>query len=300
MKKTLILGLVALMLFLPLIAFTACTGENDDTNNDDITNQNENDSTVFQQSEWPICTTALEIPEGMTGDGVFAFPSYARHFEDLIDSTLDKGHYLPNGTFWSNDRPRYIFRGIVLSEMVDRVFIQYIDDRVFEPVMTINEILIVEVFYGALEVGETVTIQQLGAPSSGNFNNWAVRIPIGEEFLVFAAYETIEDERFGSKLRPLYNINSIFWIANPDDGRSISAFSDESVLESSAMILGHPEIGSFNITPENMEELANIARGNGVDVGTPIPAEVMERAQAAIDQRTEDLARWEAEQREVE
>ena len=305
MKKTLILGLVALMLFLPLIALTACTSENDDTNNDEITNQNENDVAVFQQSEWPTITNEFGITDDMNVNSIFAMPSYARHFEDLVNRVTSPGVYQPNGSLWPSE-PRHAFRGIVLGERAEWLT-QIIGENPFTLITTITEILVLENIVGDLLHGDIVELRQMGGIIENHMwsSDWRVEMPIGEEFLIFASDNFREghwliDFTGYNFIVPLYNINSIFWISNPDDGRGIGAFTDESILESNAKILGHPEIGSFDITPENMEELANLARNNGIDIGAPIPAEVMEMAQIAIDQRTEDLARWEAEQEEVE
>ena len=291
MKKILILVLTLILAF----AFFACTSENDADVNDenhendenDVTYTNENDVIqVFQMPSWPINTNPVTITDDMAVITSHALGTAARDFEVLA-----------RGVTLFGDRA---FRGVVLSERA-----AWIDSSLGEVhtpqarISTATKLLVLESFCGIVHPGDIVELWQGGGVIGESVDTFQYRLdmPVGEEFLVFARNFNNPRPHLEEFIIPVFNSGVIFWIANPDDGRGISAMTDESVIDSSALILRHPDSFGFDITPENMAELAEHARSIGIDVGAPIPAEVMEIAQVAIDQRTEDLARWEAEQR---
>ena len=293
MKKILLLALTLVFVF----AFFACTSENDvDVNDENHENdENENVETytndndviqVFQMPTWPINTNPVTITDDMTVITSHGSVSGAGEFAHLM-----------RGTTMFGDRA---FRGVALSERA-----AWVDDNGIEVhipqarISTATKLLVLESFCGIVQPGDIVELWQSGGVIDDQFriSRHRVDMPIGEEFLVFARDFNVNMPHLEEVIIPVFGIGTIFWIANPDDGRGMGAMTDESVIDSTALILGDPDNFSFDITPENMAELAEHARSIGIDVGAPIPAEVMEIAQVAIDQRTEDLARWEAEQR---
>ena len=296
MKKILTMALCATM----LLTLIACTSENDvDVNDVNLPTP----PARVELPEWSINTNPFDITDDMSVSNIHGIPDIAEssEYRNLCATGMLK--------FMMETRDGAVaFRGVVIDQWVTWA------DPSINPMpsgtkhlYTDTEFLIQEVLYGDLEVGETTVIRQLGGIDESVervrvwFNHLRVDLPIGEEYIVFAdrPWNTDETVRNG-----LSHYQSFHWIANPyGDGRGISALSDESIMTNTdAEIIAHP----LNLAREGQEViitreiLAEIAALGGHELGAPIPPEVMEKAQAAIDQRTEDLARWEAEQREVE
>ena len=290
MKKTLIIALCATM----LLAFIACTSDNDVDVNDVNDAFTPEPPTRVELPEWAVNTDVFEIPDDALTNSISGIPVLVDDTEMLIRSL-------------SQREGSIAFRGIVVDEWVEWMHIPDFPRRL----LTNTEFLVQEVLLGDLEIGETVTVNQLGGVYMGErvsvlFNDLRVDLPLGEEFIVFGVWDTFTNQYSTSgilTIAPFINDQSFHWIANPYGGRGISALSDESIMTNTdAEIIAHP----LNLAREGQEViitreiLAEIAALGGHELGVPIPPEVMEKAQVAIDQRTEDLARWEAEQREVE